>query len=98
MSAICELVMMIFWVFIFFFQAEDGIRDAQESRGLGNVYKRQHQDPRLLPRHGAPQHPVSRTDLGLVPHSVRHCRMDARRIDAPPPGAGAGRHLSLIPT
>ena len=26
---------------IFFFQAEDGIRDAQESRGLGDVYKRQ---------------------------------------------------------
>ena len=28
------------WCF-FFFQAEDGIRDAQESRGLGDVYKRQ---------------------------------------------------------
>ena len=25
----------------FFFQAEDGIRDAQESLGLGDVYKRQ---------------------------------------------------------
>ena len=29
------------WLFFFFFQAEDGIRDAQESRGLGDVYKRQ---------------------------------------------------------
>ena len=29
------------WSFCFFFQAEDGIRDAQESRGLGDVYKRQ---------------------------------------------------------
>ena len=31
------------WLFVvfFFFQAEDGIRDAQESRGLGDVYKRQ---------------------------------------------------------
>ena len=29
---------------VFFFQAEDGIRDAQESRGLGDVYKRQRQD------------------------------------------------------
>ena len=29
------------FVFVFFFQAEDGIRDAQESRGLGDVYKRQ---------------------------------------------------------
>ena len=28
-------------VHFFFFQAEDGIRDAQESRGLGDVYKRQ---------------------------------------------------------
>ena len=28
----------------FFFQAEDGIRDAQESRGLGDVYKRQRND------------------------------------------------------
>ncbi len=26
---------------IFFVQAEDGIRAAQESRGLGDVYKRQ---------------------------------------------------------
>ena len=29
-----------------FFQAEDGIRDVERSRGLGDVYKRQ--DPRLL--------------------------------------------------
>ena len=26
---------------IFFFQAEDGIRDVERSRGLGDVYKRQ---------------------------------------------------------
>ena len=31
------IVMCVF----LFFQAEDGIRDAQESRGLGDVYKRQ---------------------------------------------------------
>ena len=30
----------MYCVFLFF-QAEDGIRDAQESRGLGDVYKRQ---------------------------------------------------------
>ena len=36
---------MDLWLF-FFFQAEDGIRDAQESRGLGDVYKRQgYRDP-----------------------------------------------------
>ena len=34
-------VVVFFFVFFFFFQAEDGIRDAQESRGLGDVYKRQ---------------------------------------------------------
>eukprot|EP00831_Metopus_contortus_P074179 TRINITY_DN6772_c0_g1_i2.p2 TRINITY_DN6772_c0_g1~~TRINITY_DN6772_c0_g1_i2.p2 ORF type:complete len:148 (-),score=41.95 TRINITY_DN6772_c0_g1_i2:59-502(-) len=29
--------------FFFFFQAEDGIRDVERSRGLGDVYKRQTQ-------------------------------------------------------
>eukprot|EP00658_Telonema_sp_P-2_P064681 TRINITY_DN5385_c0_g1_i6.p1 TRINITY_DN5385_c0_g1~~TRINITY_DN5385_c0_g1_i6.p1 ORF type:complete len:430 (+),score=67.94 TRINITY_DN5385_c0_g1_i6:123-1412(+) len=44
--------------FFFFFQAEDGIRDAQESRGLGDVYKRQNhnyhhpQRQRLAPSEG----------------------------------------------
>ena len=33
----------IIWLF-FFFQAEDGIRDLVRSRGLGDVYKRQHID------------------------------------------------------
>ena len=43
---------------VFFFQAEDGIRDAQESRGLGDVYKRQGQivarvflNPEYLEKH-----------------------------------------------
>eukprot|EP00658_Telonema_sp_P-2_P066114 TRINITY_DN5520_c0_g1_i3.p1 TRINITY_DN5520_c0_g1~~TRINITY_DN5520_c0_g1_i3.p1 ORF type:complete len:130 (-),score=47.39 TRINITY_DN5520_c0_g1_i3:152-541(-) len=34
-------IMSCCFFFFFFFQAEDGIRDAQESRGLGDVYKRQ---------------------------------------------------------
>ena len=29
---------------MFFFQAEDGIRDLVRSRGLGDVYKRQSED------------------------------------------------------
>ena len=29
---------------VFFFQAEDGIRDLVRSRGLGDVYKRQFQE------------------------------------------------------
>ena len=32
------------FVFFFFFQAEDGIRDLVRSRGLGDVYKRQLHD------------------------------------------------------
>ncbi len=35
-----EAYCMIIIVF-FFFQAEDGIRDVERSRGLGDVYKRQ---------------------------------------------------------
>eukprot|EP00658_Telonema_sp_P-2_P043662 TRINITY_DN31572_c0_g1_i1.p1 TRINITY_DN31572_c0_g1~~TRINITY_DN31572_c0_g1_i1.p1 ORF type:complete len:152 (+),score=16.92 TRINITY_DN31572_c0_g1_i1:2-457(+) len=38
------MITMIYYSLVinfFFFQAEDGIRDAQESRGLGDVYKRQ---------------------------------------------------------
>eukprot|EP00825_Cyclidium_porcatum_P046818 TRINITY_DN7465_c0_g1_i3.p1 TRINITY_DN7465_c0_g1~~TRINITY_DN7465_c0_g1_i3.p1 ORF type:complete len:107 (+),score=41.02 TRINITY_DN7465_c0_g1_i3:32-352(+) len=34
------MVYIIFF-FFFFFQAEDGIRDHAQSRGLGDVYKRQ---------------------------------------------------------
>ena len=33
-----------FLVLVFFFQAEDGIRDLVRSRGLGDVYKRQAMD------------------------------------------------------
>mgnify|MGYP007068841300 CR=1 FL=1 len=35
------MVGLVSFCVFFFFQAEDGIRDAQESRGLGDVYKRQ---------------------------------------------------------
>ena len=37
----------------FFFQAEDGIRVAQESRGLGDVYKRQVEAFLLNPNNGS---------------------------------------------
>ena len=36
-SARCD----VFFCGLFFFQAEDGIRDLVRSRGLGDVYKRQ---------------------------------------------------------
>ena len=35
------LGVLLFVLFFFFFQAEDGIRDLVRSRGLGDVYKRQ---------------------------------------------------------
>ena len=34
-------MMKVVLYFVFFFQAEDGIRDLVRSRGLGDVYKRQ---------------------------------------------------------
>ena len=34
---------------VFFFQAEDGIRDVERSRGLGDVYKRQIQNIAGIP-------------------------------------------------
>ena len=43
---------------MFFFQAEDGIRDLVRSRGLGDVYKRQ-----LVTSHGANS---TRTDKSLL--------------------------------
>ena len=45
-------------VWFFFFQAEDGIRDAQESRGLGDVYKRQRRDRN--------RRPAARSAAGVV--------------------------------
>eukprot|EP00831_Metopus_contortus_P022187 TRINITY_DN2009_c0_g1_i4.p3 TRINITY_DN2009_c0_g1~~TRINITY_DN2009_c0_g1_i4.p3 ORF type:complete len:162 (+),score=36.70 TRINITY_DN2009_c0_g1_i4:103-588(+) len=33
--------LLAYFYFFFFFQAEDGIRDVERSRGLGDVYKRQ---------------------------------------------------------
>ena len=33
---------------LFFFQAEDGIRDLVRSRGLGDVYKRQEMIPEMV--------------------------------------------------
>src|SRR5678815_4938921 len=53
--------MMIHIIYVFFFfQAEDGIRDAQESRGLGDVYKRQDRD-RTVSRRSKPSSRASLT-------------------------------------
>ena len=55
----------------FFFQAEDGIRDAQESRGLGDVYKRQAQST-------VSQHLKALKEAGLIqgeilPPKIKYC-------------------------
>ena len=44
---------------IFFFQAEDGIRDLVRSRGLGDVYKRQSSSPRRSESMSATSSPTS---------------------------------------
>mgnify|MGYP003380007281 CR=1 FL=1 len=36
-----RIISLISFLGVFFFQAEDGIRDLVRSRGLGDVYKRQ---------------------------------------------------------
>ena len=41
MSVVVLLCERVRWCVVFFFQAEDGIRDLVRSRGLGDVYKRQ---------------------------------------------------------
>ena len=38
---VCVCALLCVGVVVFFFQAEDGIRDCLLSRGLGDVYKRQ---------------------------------------------------------
>ena len=40
-NVILFLFLRFFLLILFFFQAEDGIRDLVRSRGLGDVYKRQ---------------------------------------------------------
>ncbi len=44
-ESLCDLERII--MLFFFFQAEDGIRDVERSRGLGDVYKRQDQTTRV---------------------------------------------------
>ena len=43
----CSVSVYCLFGIIFFFQAEDGIRDLVRSRGLGDVYKRQEHAKRL---------------------------------------------------
>src|SRR5678815_510269 len=71
------------WFFFFFFQAEDGIRDAQESRGLGDVYKRQLQGRGDVLRHPggarAAHHDQGRPDLRPRRPPARQGHLQAHR-------------------
>eukprot|EP00658_Telonema_sp_P-2_P042134 TRINITY_DN30206_c0_g1_i1.p1 TRINITY_DN30206_c0_g1~~TRINITY_DN30206_c0_g1_i1.p1 ORF type:complete len:492 (-),score=104.23 TRINITY_DN30206_c0_g1_i1:11-1486(-) len=86
---------MVFMLF-FFFQAEDGIRDAQESRGLGDVYKRQPDDlaqfglRQVLMRAQPPEHmpevPDQAPGLGFLgldaePHASTALAADGQWVD-----------------
>ena len=64
-------VWISYW-FVFFFQAEDGIRDLVRSRGLGDVYKRQRINPWL---------PAVRLDLCRVAQIDGDGHTACRRID-----------------
>eukprot|EP00658_Telonema_sp_P-2_P000713 TRINITY_DN10260_c0_g1_i1.p1 TRINITY_DN10260_c0_g1~~TRINITY_DN10260_c0_g1_i1.p1 ORF type:complete len:287 (-),score=44.17 TRINITY_DN10260_c0_g1_i1:201-1061(-) len=56
-----DMEVWFYRMFFFFFQAEDGIRDAQESRGLGDVYKRQ---------------PLENVPIAAVINADKGCGMD----------------------
>ena len=59
---------------LFFFQAEDGIRDLVRSRGLGDVYKRQE----------------DRSDLGTEADATETLVRDERNVFAGEPQHGVG--------
>ena len=62
------------WCYCFFVQAEDGIRDAQESRGLGDVYKRQDLSDAFVPQAGQTLYIEPKKDkaaAGLNYHTVK---------------------------
>ena len=54
---------LLCFMFVFLFQAEDGIRDLVRSRGLGDVYKRQGID--VEPWQLAPADRTIRQRLGI---------------------------------
>ena len=61
-------------VFVFFFQAEDGIRDLVRSRGLGDVYKRQPGDFAVITDPGQQKVTirVPKSILGETPEAWRY--------------------------
>ena len=90
MVSVC--IRLVFVLF-FFFQAEDGIRDAQESRGLGDVYKRQMRLGRLDQRRHARAHEAVLIVPGGVWHGLQERVDDRGHPQAPAPVSYT--HLTL---
>ena len=67
---------------MFFFQAEDGIRDAQESRGLGDVYKRQEETSVLLPLDMLLEEPVPGREVELAEYDLETGRLNPQNETA----------------
>ena len=67
------LVVSCMWAFlvVFFFQAEDGIRDLVRSRGLGDVYKRQDDDG-VNARQGLCGTGIDGDDSGMRVRAAQH--------------------------
>ena len=70
-----------YWlILVFFFQAEDGIRDLVRSRGLGDVYKRQQPDGVNINEGVGALHPdkvraevvKASAQMGIAPVSYTH--------------------------
>ena len=60
-----RFVVAMSYVLFFFFQAEDGIRDLVRSRGLGDVYKRQNDNPAISPHAQGKNIPQSLLDIRI---------------------------------
>ena len=64
-------------------QAEDGIRYAQESRGLGDVYKRQGRECRdLVTQISAANRALERTGFRLVSAGMTYCISNPDKAEA----------------
>ena len=85
---------------VFFFQAEDGIRDLVRSRGLGDVYKRQGRgDAARRGRHAPAAGPLVLTHQSPVNKSANAVAegRPAASVQLPLPGSPRRGHQKLLP-
>ena len=84
------LLYLILWSIFFFFQAEDGIRYAQESRGLGDVYKRQQWESiqrfilEIKKHHEKPAYAMIKEAVRIIrDHQIRSIKENVNFIEIP---------------